>query len=65
MDDVYDGTPGELAASDLADSKGAQWHDFGVLADITVATSSMVSEVLVLIILQDQLLLSAWVRKDF
>ena len=41
-------------------AKGAQWHGFGVLAVVTLATSTLVSRVSILCVLQDQVLLLAW-----
>ena len=45
-------------------AKGAQWHGFGVLAVVTLATSTLVSPVPILCVLQDQVLLLAWPCKD-
>ena len=64
VDDVYDIAPGDPAASDVTDAKGARYQDFGVLAGITLATSASASRVLMLFNLQDQVLPSAWVCKD-
>ena len=64
VDVVYDNAPGDLAASNLRDAKGAQWHDFGVLADVTLATSATASRVPISFFLQDQVLLLSWVCKD-
>ena len=64
VDDVYDNMPGDLAASDLTDAKGAQWHDFGALADVTLATSATAPRAPISFILQDQVLLVAWVCKN-
>ena len=63
-DYVYDSALGDLAASDLTDAKGVQWHDFGALADVSLATSATASQVPTSFNLQDQFLLSAWVCKD-
>ena len=62
--DVYDGSPGDLAANNLTEAKGAQWHDFRALADVTVASSATTSRVPILFILQDHVLFSAWACKD-
>ena len=64
VDDVYDSAQGDLAANNLTDAKGAQWHDYGALADVTLATSATASRVAISFILQDQVLLSAWACKD-
>ena len=64
VDDVYDSAQGELAANDLTDAKGAQWHDYGALPDVTLATSATASQVPISFILRDQVLLSAWACKD-
>ena len=64
VDDVYDSAHGDLATADLTDTKGAQWHDYGALVDVTLATSAIVSRVPILFILQDQVLLLACVCKD-
>ena len=64
MDDVYDNMPGALAASDITDAKGARWHDFGALVDITMATSAAATRAPIWLVPQDQVLLSAWACKD-
>ena len=64
VDDVYNIAQGDLAANDLTDAKGAQWHDHGALADVALATSSTTSRVPISFILQDGVLLSAWACKD-
>ena len=63
-DGVYNSAPGDVATNDLTDAKGAQWHDYGMLADVTLATSATASRVPISFILQDQVLLSAWACKD-
>ena len=64
VDDVYDRARGDLVANDLTDAKGAQWHDYGALVDVTPVTSATASTVPISFILQDQVLLSAWACKD-
>ena len=61
---MYDSMPGDLAAQDLVDAKGTQWHGFSALASTTLATSVVASKVPISFVLQDQVLLSAWVWKD-
>ena len=64
VDDVYDNAQGDLAANALTDAKGAQWHDYGALANVTLAPSATASRVPISFILQDQVLVSAWTCKD-
>ena len=64
VNDVYVSAQRDLATADLTDAKGAQWHDYGALADVTLATSATASRVRISFILQDQVLLSAWACKD-
>ena len=37
VDNMYNTTPGHLAANDLTDAKKAQCHDFRVLADVSLS----------------------------
>ena len=45
VEDVYNSGQGDLAANDLTDAKGAQWHDYRALAGVTLATSASESRV--------------------
>ena len=55
---------GDLAVNNFTDAKGAQWHDYGALADVTLVTTATASRVPISFILQDHVLPWASVCKD-